>query len=104
MPTSVIYIVSGMLTIGSAPMPYGYYTLLRLIATGAFAWAAVVTYERKEEVLPWVFCMLSILFNPFIKVHLPKETWMVIDIVAGVFFLVSKPRIQKQQVGNLKHG
>lgn len=29
----------------------------------------------------------------FIKIHLPKEVWVLIDIAAGVFLLVSSKRI-----------
>jgi len=57
MPVTVIYIAAVMLFIGAVPMPYGYYMLLRFVATGVFAWAAFVTYERKgnaEKVRPGV--------------------------------------------------
>ena len=70
-------------------LPYGYYIFLRwaLSATALFsAWAA---YECKCKF--WVFVMggIAILFNPIIPVHLPKETWIVIDFIIAVIFLVS---------------
>lgn len=95
MPLTVIYIATVLLFIGAAPMPYGYYTLLRLIATGVFIWAAFVAHERKFEVLPWVYGVLAILFNPLIKIHLPKELWAVVDIGAGILLLVTKSAIKK---------
>lgn len=95
MPVAVIYIGAAMLFIGAAPLPYGYYLLLRLVATGVFIWAAIVAYERKNDILPWVFGVLVILFNPIIKIHLPKEVWAVVDIAAGVLLLAAKRTIQE---------
>jgi hypothetical protein len=100
MPITVIYIGVAMLLIGAAPLPYGYYMLLRIVATGIFVWAAFVAYERKNDVLPWVFGLLAILFNPIIKIHLPKELWAVIDVAAGVFLLVCKSSIQERKSEN----
>ena len=69
-----------MLFIGVLPLPYGYYMLLRFVACAVFVWAAFITYENNEEVLPWVFGILAIVFNPIIKIHFPKELWAVIDL------------------------
>ena len=84
MPVAIIYITAAMLFIGTAPLPYGYYNLLRLVATIVFIWAAFVAYEKKNDTLPWVYGGLALLFNPIMKIHLPKELWVIIDIYAGV--------------------
>lgn len=95
MPIAVIYITSAMLLIAVAPLPYGYYTLLRLVVTGVFAWAGYITYKRNNNVLPWVFFFLAVLFNPVVVIHLSKEIWMVIDIAVCIFLLASKKYIQQ---------
>ena len=97
MPLPLIYIAVFMFFVGAAPLPYGYYTLLRLVATGVLVWAAFVSYERRSEVLPWIFGILAILFNPIIKIHLPKEAWMAIDIGTGILLLATKSRIQEHK-------
>lgn len=97
MPIPVIYIAVVMLFVGAAPLPYGYYMLLRLVATGVLMWAAFVAYERKFEVVPWVYGVLAILFNPIVKIHLPKELWAAIDVGTGIFILATKSKIQKQK-------
>jgi hypothetical protein len=84
-----------MLFIGATLLPYGYYILLRFVATGVFAWAAFVSYERKNQSLPWVFWLLALVFNPIIKIHLPKEFWTFIDIGAGLFLLLTKRHLQQ---------
>ncbi|WP_071946396.1 DUF6804 family protein [Halomonas aestuarii] len=97
MPLAVIYIAAAMLIFGAAPMPYGYYTLLRLVATIVFAWAAFETYGRKKQYLPWIFGLLALLFNPFVKIYLPKEIWAFIDIGAGFLLLMTKQNIYKMK-------
>lgn len=99
MPVIVIYIAATVLFIAAAPMPYGYYTLVRLVATAVFVWAAFVAYERNNQVLPWVFGLLALLFNPIIKVHLPKELWALVDIGAGVLLLLTRNRVRKVEAG-----
>jgi len=95
MPIAIIYVTSAMLLIAVAPLPYGYYTLLRLVVTGVLVWAAYITYTRNNNVLPWIFILIALLFNPIIKVHFQKEIWMVIDIAVCVFLLASKKYIQQ---------
>ena len=87
MPTFVVYAGVAMLIIAAAPLPYGYYTLLRLVAFGIFSYAALISFDRKYKSLPWAFILLAIVFNPIIKIHFSKELWTVIDIAAGVFLL-----------------
>ena len=90
MPIQIIYITSAMLLIGAAPIPfYGYYTLLRIVAFITFTYAAIFTYSQKNSTLPWVYGVLAIMFNPIIKIYLPKEVWAVIDIASAIFLISS---------------
>lgn len=94
MPMTVIYTCAAMLFVGAAPLPYGYYTLLRFIACGVFAFAAVTSLERKRKKLTWVYGLLALLFNPIIKVHLPKETWAFVDVAAAILLLVTAKAVR----------
>lgn len=96
LPKPLIYIAAALLFLGALPLPYDYYMLLRFVACGAFAWAAFITYENNEEVLPWVFGILAVLFNPIFKIHLPKELWAVVDVCSGAFLLA----VSKKLLGN----
>lgn len=100
MPKPLIYIAAGLLFLGALPLPYGYYMLLRLVACGVFAWAAYITYERSEEVLPWVFGVLAITFNPIFKIHLPKELWAAVDICSGIFLLAVSEKLSSSEKTN----
>lgn len=100
LPKPLIYIAAALLLLGALPLPYGYYTLLRLLACAVFAWAAFITYEKNEEVLPWVFGILAILFNPIFKIHLPKELWAVVDVCCGILLLAVSKKIAANENEN----
>lgn len=86
-PKALIYLCAGMLAIAALPMPYGYYTLVRLVACGTFGYAAFVAYGRGYQVMPWLFAVVAVLFNPIIKVHFSKEIWMVVDLLSAGLLL-----------------
>jgi hypothetical protein len=88
-PKPIIYVLALMLLVGAFPMPYGYYTLLRFGAFIVFGLLAYDVFSRGGKLLPWVLGFIAILFNPFIKVHLPKELWSVIDVVTAVILVAT---------------
>ncbi|MBT4732725.1 hypothetical protein HOB87_12280 [Candidatus Woesearchaeota archaeon] len=94
MPIAIIYTVVVMLFIGVLPLPYGYYTLLRLVACGAFGYSAYIAHTRKSKNIPWIYGILAVLFNPIIKIYLPKECWIVVDIGAGILLLATNSKIK----------
>ena len=94
MPTAVIYITATMLFLGAAPLPYGYYMLLRLVACGVFAFAAFVAFDRKRKALPWVYGFMALVFNPIIKIHFPKEMWAVVDVASGILLLATTKAVK----------
>ena len=93
MPFAIIYIAAAMLFVGAAPLPYGYYMLLRLVACGVFVFAALVARDRRRNTLAWVYGFMALVFNPIIKIHLPKEAWAAVDVAAGVMLLATAKTI-----------
>ncbi|MBA4314675.1 MAG: hypothetical protein C0422_05010 [Alcaligenaceae bacterium] len=89
MPVALTYLCAGMLFLGAVPLPYGYYTLLRLVACITFAWAAYVALENKHSFLPWAYGALALVFNPIFKVSFEKDIWIFIDVASAVFLLLS---------------
>lgn len=69
------------------PLPYGFYTLNRIITTFFSVIAAVQTWEIKRS-LSCVFIFVGIIFNPIAPVHLTREIWKVIDVIAVLPFIV----------------
>jgi len=82
-------ICAGFLFLALADLPIGYYTFLRIVVTiGAIA---VVFTEFENGFNYWVFTfgIMVIVFNPLIPIYLNnKDTWMPIDIVAAIHFLI----------------
>ncbi len=97
MPIQIIYVAALLLVIGVATLPYGYYTFLRIVSCAVFVIAAKVSYDRKRKLLPWAYGVLALLFNPIIKVHLPKEIWGAIDVASAIFLLATSKIIQLRQ-------
>lgn len=69
------------------PLPYGLYTLNRIIATLFSAIGTVQTWEGKP-LLSYALISVAILFNPIIPIHLTRDIWQIIDIVATLPFIV----------------
>ena len=95
-PAAVIYVCAAVLFVGAAPLPYSYYILLRFVGCGAFALAAYVSFTRGGKSLPWVFVLFAIIFNPFVKIHLSKELWALVDVAAGVLLLATSKHIKSK--------
>lgn len=69
--------------------PYGFFTLLRFVVFAASAYVAWMATQEGKEGWTWIFGFIAVLFNPFIVIHLERETWVVIDALVGVFNLAS---------------
>ncbi len=69
--------------------PYGFFTLLRFVVFASSAYIAWMAYEAQKEKWVWIFGFLAVLFNPFVVIHLDREIWSVIDLIVGVFMIVS---------------
>ena len=69
--------------------PYGFFTLLRFVVFAISAYVAWMSYEAKKEKWVWIFGFLAVLFNPFIVIHLNREIWSVIDLIVGLFMIIS---------------
>ena len=61
--------------------PYGYYTLLRIVCCGIFAYLAVQTFALKMQGWSWVLGIIAVVYNPIIPIHLTREIWSVVNIV-----------------------
>ena len=81
-------ILAALLLLCLAPMPYGYYQLVRIVAMIAFAIMAYQYYEKKVIALAITFGGLALLFQPFIKVALGRTLWNWVDVIVAVGLLI----------------
>jgi hypothetical protein len=79
----VVAIVS--LVLGIPPIwPYGYYVLLRLIVCGVAVYGAMQANSQQRMGWVWALGTTAVLFNPLIPVHLTKDAWVLIDLIAAI--------------------
>ncbi|MFA4994172.1 MAG: DUF6804 family protein [Bdellovibrionales bacterium] len=92
-------VLCALLFLAIAPLPYGYYTFLRIaicVASAIFLYAA--WSENNKSIWVFVWGGIAILFNPIIPIHLSKEVWGVIDIFVGMLFAYQAIRQYKFSV------
>ncbi|NMW20697.1 MAG: hypothetical protein HKK67_03500 [Chlorobiaceae bacterium] len=93
MPVQVIYITALFLFLAILPLPSDFYSLLRVIVAGTFAWGAYRNFGKKLLFLPLLYTLFAILYNPVIEINLAKEFWIPIDLVAAIVVLATKNHI-----------
>ena len=86
--THLKLLLAVLLLLCLAPMPYGYYQFVRILAMIAFAIMAYQYHEKGRMPLAITFGGLALLFQPFIKVALGRTMWNVVDVVLAVGLLV----------------
>lgn len=65
-----------------------YFTLLRWVVLSACAFTAYLSYKT-HRVWTWVFVIAALFFQPFLPVHLARDTWEDIDLLLALGLLVS---------------
>ena len=70
-------------------MPYGYYQFVRYLAMVSFAHLAYTSNEQNNKNEVFVYIVLAILFQPFLKIALGKEIWNFIDVIVSIGLLLS---------------
>jgi hypothetical protein len=81
-------LLAALLLLCLAPMPYGYYQLVRFVSMVVFAVMAYQYYVKKQELWAVAFCALALLFQPFFKVALGRTMWNIVDMVVAIILLV----------------
>jgi len=72
-----------------ADNPYGYYQILRWVICGLTGYSAYLAYEGDKNVWTWIFGITAVLFNPIAPIHLPRETWSVINLIVAAIIFIS---------------
>ena len=93
MPVQVIYITAAMLFVAVLPLPDDFYSMLRIVAAGTFAWGAYRNFGKKLFLLPLAYTMLAILYNPVMEINLAKEISIALNLVAATLLLSTKQHI-----------
>lgn len=89
-----------MVALGLLDMPYGFYTLLRIVLclTGAVGFAAA--RGRHDATWPWVYVVIAVVYNPVMPVHLgDKGLWVGVNLLTLVFVWVGAGRFRHALAG-----
>lgn len=70
------------------PMPYGFYTIIRVIITIISVYLAYTYQKQAKRELAISFITIAFIFQPFIKLVLGREIWLILDILVAVYLLV----------------
>lgn len=79
----LLLLIGGM----APPLPYGFYTFLRIVTC---IWG-IHTIIRTQESKGFLFLLsigFTILYNPIIRIHLPREIWEPINIVTALLVIL----------------
>jgi hypothetical protein len=87
MMKQVYLILAAMMLLCLAPMPYGYYMLVRFVAMVAFGVMAYRYYQNQKIVATWVFGILALLFQPIYKIALGRVVWNVVDVIVALLLI-----------------
>ena len=65
-------------------MPYGFYQLVRFAAFIGFGILAYNANEENKEKELIIYGGLALLFQPFLKIALRREMWILVDVIVGI--------------------
>ena len=80
---SIILLVFAIL-----PLPYGYYTLLRLVVCLTAIFLAWFSYKKQRVRWVWIMGLIALVFNPVVPLYFGREFWTFVDLGAVVVFLI----------------
>lgn len=82
----IAWAVALMLCIGALSLPYGYYTLLRVVACSFAVWMLLEDWNGLATLQRWFLIAAALLYNPLWPVHFSKPAWMMLDLACGAAF------------------
>lgn len=86
-----------MLLLCLAPMPYGYYEIVRVVAMVLFGAMAYGYHEARKDGLMVTFGVLAALFQPFFKIALGRTMWNIVDVAVAALLIVIMLKERKEK-------
>ena len=93
-------LVAVLLLLCLAPMPYGFYQLVRFVAMVILSVFAYIYWSKESKPLAVTFGALALLFQPFQKIALGREMWNIVDVLvaSGLIILFFYERKTENQL------
>lgn len=80
--------LAALLLLCLAPMPYGYYQLVRFVSMVVFGVIAVRSWNEERQGWAITFGSLALLFQPVVKIALGRMMWNIVDVVVAIILVV----------------
>jgi hypothetical protein len=78
--------------------PYAYYQLLRWIVCISAVWTALIASALDRKAWVVALILTGILFNPIAPIHLGREVWFWLDLMAAALLLLSLSVVSEKRV------
>lgn len=98
MPRFVWLIPIVMSLVALAPLPYVYYTLLRIVIFTAAGLICSAHYQSAKYITKWVavFGVMALVFNPIFPIHLTRPVWMFFNLSCAAIFVLNLFQVSKK--------
>ena len=73
---------------------FAFFLLLRWVVTGCAALLALVAHDKDLAAWTWIMIGLLVLFNPFVSLHLRRDTWRLLDLLAAGILVAAAFNLQ----------
>lgn len=82
-------LLSLLLLLCLADMPYAYYEITRFIACIGFGIFSFQCFQNERQIEGVIFIVLIVLFQPFEKLALGRTLWNILDVLVSIYLIVS---------------
>ncbi len=72
-----------------ADMPYGFYQFVRFVALVGFVTLAFQAHKQGSQTEMVIYVGLALLFQPFFKIALGRQIWIIVDLTVGIGLILS---------------
>lgn len=79
--------------------PYSFYTLTRWVVFLTSCFGIYCTLELMPKGLKVGFVVIGVLFNPLVPFHLKRDTWQIVDILAGLALMWMPFQVKEEKKG-----
>jgi len=82
MEKAIKIVLTNLLFLCLADMPYGFYQFVRFAGLIGFAILAYQANQQGRQTEMIIYGGLALLFQPFFKIALGRELWNIVDVTA----------------------
>ena len=70
------------------PLPYGVYMIARVAIMILGVYLALDYLSHKNKTLAITFAVVALIFQPFLRIPLGRELWMIVDVAVALLLIV----------------